>query len=114
MFHVGTPGVIYYGGQRLHDFKEDRPGVQAYFAMGQRPILVTDDEGYRALRPLLPPDARVIEREPRFMKHGEMLVIGREPSAGIAAQRRPPQGAIAAPLEEARRGGASAGGLQRR
>ncbi|HEV3416447.1 MAG TPA: glycosyltransferase family 39 protein [Pirellulales bacterium] len=99
LFHVATTGVIYYADPPLHDFKEDRQGVQSFFARAECPVLVTDAEGYNAIRSLLPPDAIVIDRQPRFLKRGEMVVIGRAPSANVAALRRATAKDDATPLE---------------
>jgi 4-amino-4-deoxy-L-arabinose transferase-like glycosyltransferase len=99
MFHVAATGVIYYADPPLHDFKEDRQGVQSFFARAECPVLVTDAEGYNVIRPLLPPDARIIDRQPRFLKRGEMVVIGRAPSANLAAHRRATGKDDSTPLE---------------
>jgi hypothetical protein len=66
-------------------------------------VLVTDSEGYEAVRSFLPADAKIIERQPRFLKRGELIVIGREPPTGFAARHAKPRDAEGPPIEQARR-----------
>jgi len=42
-------------------------------------LLITDLEGLEQLRPILPADAVVLARERRFLKKGELLLVGRRP-----------------------------------
>ncbi len=44
-------------------------------------LVITDLQGLEELRPILPADAVVLARERRFLKHGELLLVGRRPAA---------------------------------
>ncbi len=48
-------------------------------------LLITDLEGLEQLRPILPVDAVVLDREKRFLKPGELLLVGRRPKAAVTA-----------------------------
>lgn len=48
-------------------------------------LLITDLEGLEQLRPILPADAVVLDREKRFLKPGELLLVGRRPKVVAAA-----------------------------
>jgi 4-amino-4-deoxy-L-arabinose transferase-like glycosyltransferase len=103
VFHIGFAGVVYYADGPIHDYKRNRFGVQSFFEHWDRPVLVTDSEGYEAVRSFLPADAKIIERQPRFLKRGELIVIGREPPTGFAARHAKPRDAEVPPIEQARR-----------
>ena len=47
-------------------------------------LLITDMQGLEELRPVLPFDAVVLAREPRFLKPGELLLVGRRPTSETA------------------------------
>ena len=104
VFHIGFAGVVYYADGPIHDYKRNRFSVQSFFEDRDRPLLVTDSEGLEAIRPFLPADAKVIERQPRFLKRGELVVVGRERQAGLASKRAGPRDDEASPIETVRRG----------
>ena len=91
VFHIGFAGVVYYADGPIHDYKRNRFSVQSFFEDRDRPLLVTDSEGLKRFVRFLPADAKIIERQPRFLKRGELVVIGRERSAGLAAKRAGPR-----------------------
>jgi len=92
LFQIGFAGVVYYAECPIHDYKRNRWSAQSFFENWDRPMLVTDADGYERIRRLLPPDSRVIERQPRFMKRGDLIVIAREPPNGLAAKSASPHG----------------------
>jgi len=46
-------------------------------------LLITDLQGLEELRPILPADAVVLARERRFLKPGELLLVGRRPAGTV-------------------------------
>lgn len=86
LFGIGMAGVVYYADQPVHNYQRNRWAVQEFFEEHERPLLMTDAEGYEKLKGFLPPDAKIIERKPRFLKRGEMLVIGRERRENVAGR----------------------------
>ena len=56
-------------------------------------LLITDLQGLEDLRPLLPADAVVLDRERRFLKPGELLLVGRQrPADGAVETAHRPTG----------------------
>ncbi len=104
-FRVSAPGFIYYanrheaiaGLKRAEDvlklYARSAPGGNppvgsrddVYSGVYSGPpvtdaadfLLVTDGPGLSEVRPLLPPDTVVLERRPRFLKLGEIVIVGR-------------------------------------
>jgi 4-amino-4-deoxy-L-arabinose transferase-like glycosyltransferase len=78
MYRVGDAGFIYYTDSRCQKGSEDCSGVQSMFAHSDRPLLVTDEEGYASIRSLLPADARIVGRQPRWLRSGDIVFVGRQ------------------------------------
>src|SRR5207244_318197 len=66
---------------------------------GERPdsLLITDPQGLNELRPQLPADAMVLDERPRFPKRGELVVVGRRPTADASQRAANVMPAAAAP-----------------
>jgi hypothetical protein len=90
LFGIGFAGVVYYADRPIHDYKRNRWSAQSFFENWDRPMLVTDADGYQRLRNLLPADAKIVERHPRFLKRGDLIVVAREPPSGSAAKSTQP------------------------
>ncbi|MEX2141705.1 MAG: glycosyltransferase family 39 protein [Pirellulales bacterium] len=79
--------VIYYARGRVERY--DEPGAVAQFISDFNGHVITNDDRWDELRPHLPPDVAVIARQPRFLKDGEVLLLGRRIRS--AAVPRPPR-----------------------
>lgn len=114
LFGIGFAGVVYYADRPIHDYKRNRWSAQSFFENWDCPMLVTDADGYQRLRKLLPADAIIVERHPRFLKRGDLIVIAREPPNGLARKNAAPQ-QDRPPIEQAKRDDErSDGGVLRR
>jgi 4-amino-4-deoxy-L-arabinose transferase-like glycosyltransferase len=72
--------VIYYARGRVERY--DEPAAAAQFIAGCRNgYLITNDDRWDELQPHLPRDVTVVSRQPRFLKSGETLLLGRRPLA---------------------------------
>jgi 4-amino-4-deoxy-L-arabinose transferase-like glycosyltransferase len=78
MYRVGDAGFIYYTDSRCQKGSEDCSGVRSIFAHCDRPLLVTDEEGYESIRSLLPANARIVGRQPRWLRSGDIVFVGRQ------------------------------------
>ena len=68
---------------------DDRPdnNRDALFDDSGHTYVLTTDQRYNDLREELPPDIVVLDRRPRFLRKGEMLLLGRrEPDVWLEAQ----------------------------
>jgi 4-amino-4-deoxy-L-arabinose transferase-like glycosyltransferase len=68
--------IIYYARSRVERF--DEPGAVARFISGSiNGYIITNDDRWDELRSHLPADVTVVARQPRFLKDGEVLLLGR-------------------------------------
>jgi 4-amino-4-deoxy-L-arabinose transferase-like glycosyltransferase len=102
LFQIGFAGVVFYADRPIHDYKRNRWSAQSFFENWDRPMLVTDADGYQRIRNLLPADSKIVERHPRFLKRGDLIVIAREPPNAVARKSVPPS-EDRPPTEEARK-----------
>ncbi len=109
MFRLHAPGIVYYVNQEVEEvatsdgsrpdpdkvrwfLNTDRslmgshPQTNAYMRgyFAHNPVLVTDNEGYKLLQPMLPADVGVIDRQRHFGRKDEVIVIGRQPFSDTA------------------------------
>ena len=82
---VTDAGLLFYADIRHDDWNQCDASVQSSFANCGRPLLITDDEGYRSLRSQLPGDAVVLNRRPRLFRNGEIALVGREQPDKLSA-----------------------------
>lgn len=69
--------LVYYAGQPVEEFHDPR-AVAEYFTVHPRDaFLVTTRAGLEALRPTLPEDVVALESMPRFLRQGEVVLLGR-------------------------------------
>jgi 4-amino-4-deoxy-L-arabinose transferase-like glycosyltransferase len=87
-FAHAESSVVYYARGRVERFAE--PGDAARFmAENTDAYLITSSEQLAALRPQLPATVTVVARQPRFLKEGEVLLLGhRVETAAVPAPRR--------------------------
>jgi hypothetical protein len=68
--------VIYYARGRVARY--DEPGaVGEFISQSDRGYVITNLDRWVELRPHLPPDVTVVARQPRFLKGGDVLLLGR-------------------------------------
>jgi 4-amino-4-deoxy-L-arabinose transferase-like glycosyltransferase len=76
-YRITDAGLLFYNDIRHDDWNQCAASVQELFASCERPLLITDGEGYQSIRLLLPADAAVLSRQPRLFRGGEIVVVGR-------------------------------------
>jgi 4-amino-4-deoxy-L-arabinose transferase-like glycosyltransferase len=80
------PSVVYYAGRQIREFSDARE-VDEFFQSQPAPYLVTNADELPTLRYSLPDDVIEVARMPRFLKPGEVVVLGRESRVGTAHQK---------------------------
>jgi dolichol-phosphate mannosyltransferase len=69
--------VVYYAGERVSRFGEVGD-ARRFLESNVNAFLITNNEAFDKLSPNLPPGVAVVARQPRFLKGGEVLLLGRE------------------------------------
>jgi len=75
-FHYTTPSLVYYSNQRVTPCA-DKHKVQEFFQHSRHPLLVTRADRLDELKDVLPADASVLVRQRRFLRRGEVVLVGR-------------------------------------
>ena len=70
------PNLVFYSGPTVTDCPTPEEAV-AFLKRTPEGFLVTRDEHWEQLQPLLPPDAALIARERMFLRKFDLLLIGR-------------------------------------
>jgi 4-amino-4-deoxy-L-arabinose transferase-like glycosyltransferase len=91
VYRAYLPGLIYYADR-------PQPIIELYRRGDMRQLLeksddflvITDLPGLIELRPQLPVGATVLEEQTRFLKGGELYVVGRRPLATSTSDHDPP------------------------
>jgi len=74
------PSFVFYTQQSIEEFP-DVERVQSFFATpAEAAFLFTTDEQYEKLRSTLPSDVQVVEARPRFLRRGQVILLGRAPA----------------------------------
>ncbi|HEV2970522.1 MAG TPA: glycosyltransferase family 39 protein [Pirellulales bacterium] len=82
VYRAYLPGLIYYADRPQPIVELYRRGdVRQLLDKSDDFLVITDLPGLIELRPQLPVGAVVLEQQPRFLKGGELLVVGRLPAA---------------------------------
>jgi hypothetical protein len=68
--------VVYYSDSHVERFEQPADAVR-FLTEGRGDYVITGADQWRELRELLPPDIGVITRQPRFLKRGDVVLIGR-------------------------------------
>lgn len=89
MFGHNSPSLVYYAGGRVEPLWTVEQ-VGQFFRDTRLPMLVTRADRYEELKRVLPADVAVLERQPRFLKKGEVLLLGRAAQTA-AGPRTPPR-----------------------
>jgi len=95
--HYFRPSFVFYADAPIAKF-ESVDEVQTFFAAHPTSaFLLTTDAQYERVRASLPPGVDVIHRRPKFLRSGEVLLLGRRDEAAATAARnatgRPPKSA---------------------
>jgi 4-amino-4-deoxy-L-arabinose transferase-like glycosyltransferase len=86
-FAFFVESLVYYAGQPVEEFHDPR-AVAEYFAAHPRDaFVVTTRTGLEALRPTLPEDVVALESMPRFLRRGEIVLLGRAAKTADAGRR---------------------------
>jgi 4-amino-4-deoxy-L-arabinose transferase-like glycosyltransferase len=75
---LGHPesSVVYYSGSRVEQFEQPADAVR-FLAEGGGDYVITGADQWNQLRDQLPPGIGVITRQPRFLKRGDVVLVGR-------------------------------------
>jgi 4-amino-4-deoxy-L-arabinose transferase-like glycosyltransferase len=76
-FRHAESSLVFYAGERVSRFGEVENARQ-FFETNPSGFLITNDEAFDKLSGHLPPGVTVVARQPRFLKWGEVLLLGRE------------------------------------
>ena len=89
--HLGShnylpPSLVYYGKQPVAPLSGE--AISHFFATHPKDaFLVTTDKHYQSLASQLPADVAILIRDRRFLKKGEVLLLGRSTTAEVAGRR---------------------------
>jgi 4-amino-4-deoxy-L-arabinose transferase-like glycosyltransferase len=77
-FDFNAPSLVFYARQRVRSYfgAED---VRRFFDDSANPYLITRADELERLRDVLPRDVEVVARQPRFLRPGEVVLLGRAP-----------------------------------
>ena len=82
MFRWGRKGLsITAIGTTTSRYRPYAKDALRFLQTTENPVLLVDAEGMRMIEPLLPPGIEVIDRRPRFLKPGEVILLARRPAA---------------------------------
>jgi hypothetical protein len=76
MFDLNTPSLVYYARQRVDGYF-DPNDVRRFFDAAAEPYLIACSEQFERLRGALPDDVSVVARQRRFLRRGDVVLLGR-------------------------------------
>jgi 4-amino-4-deoxy-L-arabinose transferase-like glycosyltransferase len=79
-WHCLQPSWVFYLGRPIEELKETSDAAE--FLSSNENLLIVCSEDYPALSASLPKDVQILSRTPRFLKEGELLVVGRNQGVG--------------------------------
>ena len=68
--------VVYYSGGHVERFEQPSDAVR-FLTEGRGDYVITNGDQWSELKALLPPDIGLIMRQPRFLKRGDVVLVGR-------------------------------------
>ena len=77
-FRLAFVGLVYYADRKVEELAT-ADDAAALFTNRQNALIATDPEGFEQLAALRPGELTVIERKPRFGRHGDMVLVARSP-----------------------------------
>jgi hypothetical protein len=92
-FDEGTPSLVYYAAERVERLADPQQVTQ-HLVSSPGALVVTRGKKLDSLKELLPPDVVVLERQRKFLRRDDILLLGRRAlhvdgraSAASATQR---------------------------
>jgi 4-amino-4-deoxy-L-arabinose transferase-like glycosyltransferase len=82
-FDLNTPSLVFYARQRVDGYF-DPADVRRFFDRSTEPYLIACSEQLDRLRGVLGDDAAVVARQRRFLRRGDLVMLGRPPSTSRA------------------------------
>jgi len=82
-----TPSLVFYAGNPVRSLRGPED-VAEHLRSSDQAVVVARDENLAALADVLPADVQVLARQPRFLRRGELVLLGhsRAPDAQVATQ----------------------------
>jgi 4-amino-4-deoxy-L-arabinose transferase-like glycosyltransferase len=74
------PSLTFYARQSIERCKTPEQVREFFHEHARNAFLITSDERYPQIATVLPPDVAVLQRCPKFLKSGEVLLLGRTPA----------------------------------
>ena len=84
-FRLAFVGLVYYADRKVEELATPADAA-SLFTNSADPLVVTDSEGFAQIDALLPGELRIVGREPRFCRPGDMVLVTRSPSAIVAVK----------------------------
>ncbi len=82
------PSWVFYSGHPINEMRSVQPPeVSAKLAEAEDACLLTTEECYDKLRPTLSPELQILARRPRFLRRGQMLLIGKPGAEDVLEAR---------------------------
>jgi len=78
------PSLVYYGRQPIERLSAGKEISEFFQTHPKDAFLVTTDKHYEGLASQLPPDVIVLTRDRRFLKKGQVLLLGRSTPVEVA------------------------------
>jgi len=87
-FDFNVPSLVFYARQRVQSYfgAED---VRRFFDDSTNPFLITRADQLDRLRGVLPRDVDVVARQPRFLRPGDVVLLGRAPRTAQSGTQGP-------------------------
>lgn len=87
------PSWVYYTHQQVSRIGDENPAdARAYLESSRDTFLLTEADRLDELKKVLPEDVEVLLRRPRFLKDGELILLGRRMSGPEARPAAKPHG----------------------
>lgn len=88
-FRLAFVGLVWYADRKVEELAT-ADDAAALFADGKSSLIATDPEGFRQLDALRPGELQIVAREPRFGRHGDMVLVARATSVAehVAAKNK--------------------------
>jgi hypothetical protein len=81
------PSLVYYHGQSIDRLRTPADIAHFFAENPQDAFLITTSKHFPGFSDTLPPDVTVLKRDRRFLRDGEVVLLGRNPTIGTAKHR---------------------------
>lgn len=78
-YRYTVPSLVYYAQRRIPALNQDDQ-VRKLLDRDPQALVITTHKAWERLQAKLPPGVRVLERQPRFLKREEVVIVGRQGS----------------------------------